>query len=150
MIHCIKPQGSEFDVFRRRPRLARPDKVISADTTPSFRLFSYGTLQLPQVQRAVYGRDLDGRPDALAGWALRPLEITDAEVVRLSGLAVHTIARRTGNPEDRIPGQVFTLSAQELEATDGYEVDAYGRVEVELESGLTAFIYVAGDWGAEA
>ena len=124
--------------------------MSSADQSPRFRLFSYGTLQLPKVQRAVYGRDLDGRPDALAGWALRPLEITDAEVVRLSGIAVHTIAQRTGNPEDRISGQVFTLTAHELEATDRYEVDAYGRVEIELESGVTAFIYVADDRGTEA
>jgi len=119
---------------------------VSSDRPASFRLFSYGTLQLPQVQRAVYGRVLEGRPDALAGWALRPFEIQDAEVVRLSGLAVHTIAQWTGNGEDRIPGQVFTLTAEELEATDRYEVDSYGRVEAELESGMTAFLYVAADW----
>ena len=73
-------------------------------------LFSYGTLQLPQVQRANYGRLLEGRPDALAGFVLRPLAITDPEVVRVSGLAVHSIACRTGDPQDRIAGLLFTLT----------------------------------------
>jgi hypothetical protein len=114
------------------------------DETDAF-LFSYGTLQLPEVQQANYGRLLDGRPDALVGWAAVPLEITDSEVIRLSGLAVHTIARRTGNPHDRIAGVVFRITPAELEATDRYEVDAYGRLELELESGTRAFVYVGPD-----
>ncbi len=111
----------------------------------SISLFSYGTLQLPEVQQANYGRLLEGKPDALIGWAAVPLQITDPEVILLSGLAVHTIARRTGNPGDRILGVVFRITQAELEATDRYEVDAYGRVEVELESGTRAFVYVGPD-----
>jgi len=82
-------------------------------------LFSYGTLQLPAVQRATYGRLLDGEPDALPGYRLRPLSISDPEVVRLSGKAVHTIAVATGDDADRVPGMLFRLSQAELEATDG-------------------------------
>jgi hypothetical protein len=108
-------------------------------------LFSYGTLQLAEVQRANYGRLLEGKPDALAGWTTVPLEISDPEVVRLSGLAVHTIARRTGRSEDRIAGTLFMITPAELEATDRYEVDAYGRIEVDLESGVRAYIYVGAD-----
>ena len=108
-------------------------------------LFSYGTLQIPEVQLANYGRLLEGRPDVLPGWAVAPLKITDPEVVRLSGLAVHTIAYRTGRPEDRLEGMVFAITAEELEATDRYEVDAYARIEVELESGIRAFVYVGPD-----
>jgi hypothetical protein len=106
------------------------------------RLFSYGTLRLPAVQLANYGRHLEGRPDTLSGYRLVPLAITDAEVVRVSGLAVHQIACRSGDPADVIEGVVFELSAAELEATDRYEVDAYARVEVVLESGVRAFAYV--------
>lgn len=108
----------------------------------SLSLFSYGTLQLPDVQRQNYGRVLDGRPDVLAGYALRPAAITDSDVVRISGLAVHTIARRTGDPADRIPGIVLALTPAELDATDAYEVDLYTRIEVMLESGERAFVYV--------
>ena len=105
-------------------------------------LFSYGTLQLRQVQLATYGRELSGKPDALIGYRLTPLRISDAEVVRISGKAVHTIARRSGSRGDRIAGTLLQLSDEELAATDAYEVDAYGRIEAALESGLTAWVYV--------
>jgi gamma-glutamylcyclotransferase (GGCT)/AIG2-like uncharacterized protein YtfP len=105
-------------------------------------LFSYGTLQQPEVQRATYGRLLDGRTDALLGYRLAPLAISDPEVVRLSGKAVHTIACFSGDASDRIPGVVFEISEAELAATDAYEVDAYARAEVTLESGAHAFVYV--------
>ena len=117
---------------------------MSIDTA-TIALFSYGTLQLPDVQRANYGRLLEGRADGLRGYVLKPLAITDAEVVRISGLAVHTIACSTGDPADCIAGTVFALTPAELEATDAYEVDVYGRVEVELESGARAFVYVGPD-----
>jgi len=108
-------------------------------------LFSYGTLQLPEVQRANYGRLLDGEPDTLLGYRLVALEISDPEVVRISGKAVHTIARRTGDPGDLVPGIVFALTKDELAATDRYEVDVYGRVEAVLVSGLKALVYVGPD-----
>ena len=106
------------------------------------RLFSYGTLQLPQVQQATYGRLLEGTADALRGYRLGSLVISDPEVVRLSGKPVHTIARFTGDPGDRIEGVCFTVTDEELAATDSYEVDVYGRTEVELESGVRALVYV--------
>ena len=106
------------------------------------RLFAYGTLQQREVQLATYRRELKGTPDALTGYRLDPLQISDPKVVRLSGKAVHKIARETGDPADRIPGVVFALSEAELAATDRYEVDVYGRVEVTLESGARAFVYV--------
>lgn len=106
------------------------------------RLFAYGTLRQRAAQLATYGRLLDGTPDALAGYRLDPLAITDPEVVRLSGKAVHPIARATGDPADRIPGTLFTLTSDELAATDLYEVDAYRRVEEVLVSGARAFLYV--------
>jgi hypothetical protein len=105
-------------------------------------LFSYGTLQQPEVQIANYGRLLPGTPDALNGYRLLPLEITDPHVVEVSGKAVHTIACASGNADDRIEGVVFELSEAELAATDSYEVDVYARVELVLESGRKAWVYV--------
>lgn len=110
--------------------------------TATVRLFAYGTLQQREVQLANYGRPLDGIPDTLGGYRLEPLTITDPEVVRLSGKSVHQIARHSGHPADRIQGMVFELTEAELAATDAYEVDVYGRVEVTLESGTPAFVYV--------
>jgi hypothetical protein len=113
--------------------------------TPSVPLFSYGTLQLPEVQRATYGRLLEGRPDAMTGYRLVPLTITSAEVVALSGEPIHMIACRTGDSADRVAGVVYTITPSELAATDDYEGDAYGRIEVELESGARAFVYIGPD-----
>jgi hypothetical protein len=109
---------------------------------PNVRLFAYGTLQQRKVQLATCGRLLDGTPDALSGYRLEPLTITDPEVVRLSGKAVHAIARASGDPTDRISGVVFLLTEAEVVATDRYEVDVYARVEVMLDSGTRAFVYV--------
>ncbi len=105
-------------------------------------LFSYGTLQLPKVQQATFGRLLDGRPDSLPGYALEPVTITDAAVIEASGLDVHTIACPTGDPADLIPGTVFRITRAELEAADAYEVGDYARIEAVLASGITAFVYV--------
>jgi gamma-glutamylcyclotransferase (GGCT)/AIG2-like uncharacterized protein YtfP len=109
---------------------------------PTVALFSYGTLQQREVQLATYGRELEGAADVLAGYRLADLVIGDPHVVHVSGKAVHTIARATGNPADRISGIVFELTGAELAATDAYEVDSYSRLELRLASGRTAWVYV--------
>ena len=48
-------------------------------------LFSYGTLQDPDVQLANFGRRLDGTSDALPGYRLDWLLITDPQVIEVSG-----------------------------------------------------------------
>jgi Gamma-glutamyl cyclotransferase, AIG2-like len=108
-------------------------------------LFSYGTLQLREVQLANYGRELIGEPDSLAGHRLEPLVIGDPRVVEISGKAVHLIARATSQPGDRVDGTLFLLTDAELAATDAYETDAYARVEVTLASGRNAWVYVAAE-----
>jgi hypothetical protein len=117
---------------------------LSVHREASVSLFAYGTLQQPNVQLATFGRLLEGRPDALPGFALAPLAITDPEVVAISGAAIHTIARRTGDPADLIAGIVFSITLAELEAADAYEVSA-ARIEVGLASGAKAFAYVSAE-----
>jgi gamma-glutamylcyclotransferase (GGCT)/AIG2-like uncharacterized protein YtfP len=108
-------------------------------------LFSYGTLRQANVQHITFGRLLDGRPDILAGYALSPMEIVDPHVIEASGAAIHTIARPTGDPADRIEGHVFQVTAAELEAADRYESGPIRRIPVRLVSGLEAFVYVAAE-----
>lgn len=105
-------------------------------------LFSYGTLQQTEVQLGTFGRLLVGEPDLLRGYVLRPLQITDERVVKLSGADVHSIACSSLNPADEVPGVAFEISEAELAAADEYEVDVYGRSEVQLASGRSAFVYV--------
>lgn len=116
------------------------------DDRPLVQIFSYGTLQWPQVQIATFGRLVEGQPDALTGFRLGPCVISDPKVVETSGAAIHTIARPSGDPRDRIEGVVFAITAAELEAADRYEVDAV-RTEVTLASGARALVYVGRDAG---
>jgi len=106
------------------------------------RLFSYGTLQMPEVQQANFGRLLEGAPDALVGFKLERLEITDPDVLTLSGERHHLIAVRSGRDSDRAPGVVLSVTPDELLAADAYEVDDYVRVETVLASGARAWVYV--------
>ncbi|WP_113975046.1 gamma-glutamylcyclotransferase family protein [Nocardia puris] len=104
-------------------------------------LFSYGTLRQPEVQRTVFGRELDGRPDEITGYSLGEVLITDPAVIAASGSAVHPVLRPAPSAAG-IPGTVFTIDAHDLAAADAYEVDDYTRVLVPLRSGAKAWVYV--------
>lgn len=105
-------------------------------------LFSYGTLQQPEVQLATFGRLLDSRPDRLPGYRLALLAIDDAQVVATSGKTHHPIASRSTIPTDGVPGAVLAVSLEELRQADGYEVADYRRERVTLASGMQAWAYV--------
>jgi gamma-glutamylcyclotransferase (GGCT)/AIG2-like uncharacterized protein YtfP len=108
----------------------------------SIHLFSYGTLQLDSVQMATFGRLLDGRDDAMPGYRIEMLEITDPDVLKTSGERFHPVVIPSGNPGDEVVGRVFAISTDELARADSYEVSDYKRIEVTLKSGLDAWVYV--------
>ncbi|MGD9979324.1 MAG: gamma-glutamylcyclotransferase [Hyphomonadaceae bacterium] len=111
-------------------------------TEPTQRLFSYGTLQQENVQRATFGRLLNGAADALVAFRQELVEITDPGVLARSGKRFHPIVVQTGDEADRVSGTAFEVTAAELAAADAYEVADYIRVEARLASGLTAWVYV--------
>jgi gamma-glutamylcyclotransferase (GGCT)/AIG2-like uncharacterized protein YtfP len=110
-------------------------------------LFSYGTLQQPQVQRATFGRLLEGVPDALVGYEQALIRIEDEAVLVTSGSAHHPIVRFSGNEASRVPGTVFEVTDEELGRADRYEVAAYRRVAVTLASGRQAWAYIDASAG---
>ena len=113
------------------------------------KLFSYGTLQLREVQLSQFGRVLQGQPDALPGHRLTMIEITDPEVIAASGTDQHPLVAPSEDPGDSVPGVVFAITEAELAAADAYEVDDYARVRVTLGSGTTAWVYLdAGSPGS--
>ena len=105
-------------------------------------LFSYGTLREDDVQQAVFGRAVEGSPDAILGFRLVPLTITDPSAIAISGRAGHTILDPTGDDRDQIEGLVLRITAAELALADTYEDAAYKRVQVRLRSGGEAWVYV--------
>jgi gamma-glutamylcyclotransferase (GGCT)/AIG2-like uncharacterized protein YtfP len=107
----------------------------------SVHLFSYGTLRQESVQLASFGRVLAGAADAMPGYRLAMIEITDASVIAASGARFHPIVT-PGDAADEVPGMVFEITDAELAAADRYEVADYKRVAVRLKSGIEAFVYV--------
>lgn len=105
-------------------------------------LFSYGTLRLPEVQMALFGRLVSGEADAILGWHQRMIEITDPDVIAKSGTPWHPLVEPSDNPEDAVEGMVFTLSDEDLASADAYEID-YRRMAVALRSGRQAWFYGA-------
>ena len=105
-------------------------------------LFSYGTLRDEAVQRTIFDRILNGTPDAIIGYQLRTVTITDPKSIAISGHAEHTILEPTGRDSDQIEGTVFQLSESELALADAYEDKAYKRVKVRLRSAIDAWVYV--------
>ena len=112
------------------------------DPTVEHRVFSYGTLRQADVQQSLYGRGVPTVPDSLPGFRLDWITITDPTVIAASGSDRHPILRR-GSAKDSVDGAYLLLNADDLIATDDYEVDDYIRVEATLGSGATAWVYVA-------
>ena len=107
-------------------------------------LFVYGTLQFPDVLRALLGR------------------IPDASPVNLDGWRAAALARRPYPglvPADAtVGGTLLTgLGADELEVLDEYESGPYDLRELSLTDGRPAWTYVwtdatavlASDWSAD-
>ena len=105
-------------------------------------MFSYGTLRQRDVQLTTFGRELDGHLDAIVGYELDYVTITDPHVVATSGSDRHPILRPSSRPGAEIEGSVFEITEAELAAADEYEVDDYRRVSVPLRSGRHAWVYV--------
>jgi len=106
-------------------------------------LFTYGTLQHPEVQLDTFGRLLATEDDVLPGYTVDYAEIDDTRVVDLSGHTVHPIVRATGSALDKVVGKAMWVTEDELEASDEYEVALYRRASVVLASGRTAWVYVS-------
>ena len=117
------------------------DFVNSVDQATE-NLFSYGTLQLEDVQLETFGRKLEGQPDALPAYKLVMITITDEDFVAKSGSAVHRSLQFTGNSSDFVEGTVFKVTSAELEQSDTYEPEGYERTRIQTRSGLNAWVYL--------
>ena len=108
-------------------------------------LFSYGTLQKPEVQVATFGRLLNGQADQLVGYELAVFTVRDPAFVAASGKAEHAIVRFNGRDDSRVPGIVFEVTDAELARADAYEPSGYVRVAATLASGREAWVYAQKD-----
>jgi gamma-glutamylcyclotransferase (GGCT)/AIG2-like uncharacterized protein YtfP len=96
-------------------------------------LFSYGTLQDETVQLSTFGRILTGTLDELSAYSQRTF-------------GPYLNIQFTGNESDSVRGTRFEISMTELEEADIYETTAdYKRIEVRLNSGIRAWVYLNQD-----
>lgn len=115
------------------------------------RIFSYGTLQLADVQLSTFGRRLDGERDRLLGYELTFIDIHDATVMKRLKKTQHNNLRPTGNDDDAVEGTALTVTDAELMRADAYEAqDHYKRILVRLSSGSDAWVYIHDDQDAHS
>jgi hypothetical protein len=107
-------------------------------------LFSYGTLQQPQVQLAIFGRHLGGEPDELVDAEPALVRIVDPKVMAATGRTHHDNVRfGSANGAGRVPGTRFEVEDDDLARADDFEAPfEYRRVLTRLASGLEAWVYV--------
>jgi hypothetical protein len=106
-------------------------------------LFSYGSLQHEEVQRATFNRVLSASPDELVGFALTQVRIADASRAAALGRTHHGNVVASRDAGSRVAGMLLEISESELAAADAYErQDGYVRVAAPLASGRPAWMYV--------
>lgn len=111
---------------------------------PDQLVFSYGALQLAELQRSILGRVFSAEDDILSGFTLDYSDAADLRFAELTETSRHAIIRRTGDERDKIIGKVYRFTEDELDAADQFEVLMYHREQVVLASGRTAWVYLAG------
>ena len=95
-------------------------------------LFTYGTLQKEEVQRALFNRKLKGNRDALMGYLLSEEKL----------MGQYPVILQTGKKKDSVTGKVYNITNLELYKADAYETQAYKRIMVQLVSGKIAWTYI--------
>ena len=103
-------------------------------------LFTYGTLQNHDIQRAIFGRLLDGQSDILEGYRKEWIDL-NANNDSNDEEFIYPIAVYSGCQEDAIEGFLYRLTFEELLKADDYEGDSYQRTKVTLKSGTLCWIY---------
>ena len=99
-------------------------------------LFSYGTLQRAQVQRAVFGRTVAMTPDTLAGYRVGSLRYGQGD-----GAPTYKVLEPDASAP-LVPGVLLDLSPAELAAADAYEGHGYRRTTATFGSGRTGWVYI--------
>ncbi len=94
-------------------------------------LFAYETLQDTSILKEVIGRSMKGIPDVLCGYERDKIVIEGETYVAI-----------VPNSDSLVVGRCLSVTTAELKMIDEYETEAFARVQVTLESGVKAWVYV--------
>lgn len=86
------------------------------------KLFVYGTLKDPVIQKDVFGRVVKGEGSRLYGYTTTAVSI-DGEIYPIT---------EPGEVSSYIDGLILGLTQKELQRADAYEGDVYKRVSVSV------------------
>ena len=95
-------------------------------------LFTYGTLQHCEIQKAVFDRELTGNSDRLYGYTLSHEKIYGR----------YPVIEETVNDQVGLKGMVYQISEEDLMKVDAYEGPMYKRIQVKLKSGIKAWVFI--------
>ena len=95
------------------------------------KIFVYGTLSDPEVQKHVFGRVVSSVICVLDGYK-RSKILIDGDIYPI------IIPRKKG----KVLGSIIEVTTSELKKIDKYETSAYRRKKVVLKNNLVAWVYV--------
>ncbi len=105
-------------------------------------IFSYGTLQVPEVQRQTFGRLPRSVADVLPGFELCKVPIRDSALALSLGTSHHRNVVANPDVGRGVVGLALEISDGELMGVDAYEAQYdYRRLAVVLDSGREAWVY---------
>lgn len=97
------------------------------------KVFVYGTLQDPNVQKKVLKRTCVLEEDLLTGYRKGQVQING-----------NTYPIAIVSKNNKVHGKVLEATKEEVLLLDEYETAAYKRIRVSLASGQTAWVYCRG------
>jgi hypothetical protein len=104
-------------------------------------LLSFGTLRWNGVQMSLFGHRVPSTPDAIVGYRVGRVTISDPAAIAASGHDIHPALIATGDPSEVVDGEVLELSGDELAAVQRYEEVSFQRGEVQTRFGRPAWAY---------
>ena len=92
-------------------------------------IFVYGSLIIPELRYRLLDRFPHSTRDRLLGYKLTVHDILPYPNIIES-------------KEDHVDGMTLDVTEEEIKILDKYETDYYKKIEVQLESGTNALVYV--------
>ncbi len=98
-----------------------------------FSVFAYGTLKDGKIRKYLLSRNVPAKKDSLSGFRI--------DQISLDGIC-YPVAIRDPFNKKVIHGVFFKVNEREIKLLDEYESDAYKRIQVILNSGKEAWLYI--------
>lgn len=96
------------------------------------KIFSYGTLMLPKIQKDLFDRIIVGKKDILNNYIKKSIIIEKEKYPCIFF-----------QEKSQVEGFIIEVTPEELSVTDKYEGQEYKRIKVLLNSGLESWVYMA-------